>query len=150
MNEFRRGAESFKQDKRTEKNKQIVKKRTGGLNRKEKGAAAERMAAERLQALGYRIIHRNWRCRTGEIDIIARDGNCWVFVEVRSRYGLAGAEGAAEAIDWRKQHKVRAVAEVYVNRYRLHEAEIRFDAVAVALGGHPSNPPDITVFRNAF
>ncbi|NGP62550.1 YraN family protein [Paenibacillus thiaminolyticus] len=128
----------------------MVKKRSGGLNRKEKGAAAERMAAERLQALGYRIIHRNWRCRTGEIDIIARDGNCWVFVEVRSRYGLAGAEGAAEAIDWRKQHKVRAVAEVYVNRYRLHEAEIRFDAVAVAMGGPPANPPDITVFRNAF
>lgn len=144
MNEFRRGADSLKQDKRTEN------KRSGRLNRKEKGAAAERMAAERLEALGYRIIHRNWRCRTGEIDIIARDGNCWVFVEVRSRYGAAGTEEAAEAIDWRKQHKVRAVAEVYVNRYRLHEAEIRFDAVTVALGGAPSIPPDITVFRNAF
>ncbi|GAC43110.1 YraN family protein [Paenibacillus popilliae] len=139
MNESRRGA-----DKRT------VNNRSGGLNRKEKGAAAERMAAERLQALGYRIIHKNWRCRSGEIDIIARDGNCWVFIEVRSRYGAAGAVEAAEAIDWRKQHKVRAVAEVYVNRYRLHEAELRFDAVAVALGADPSRPPDITVFRNAF
>ncbi|NKI19670.1 YraN family protein [Paenibacillus dendritiformis] len=144
MNEFRRGAGSFMQDKQT------GKRRSGGLNRKEKGAVAERLAAEQLQALGYRIIHRNWRCRIGEIDIVARDGNCWVFVEVRSRYGTAGAEEAAEAIDCRKQQKVRAVAEVYVNRYRLHEAEIRFDAVAVALGRAPSFPPDITVFRNAF
>ncbi|MBG9793169.1 endonuclease [Paenibacillus dendritiformis] len=144
MNEFRRGAGSFKHEKRT------GKKRSAGLSRKEKGAVAERLAAERLQALGYRIIHRNWRCRTGEIDIVARDGNCWVFVEVRSRYGTAGAEEAAEAIDWRKQHKVRAVAEVYVNRYRLHEEEIRFDAVAVALNADSSLPPDITVFRNAF
>ncbi|BFH14854.1 YraN family protein [Paenibacillus melissococcoides] len=144
MNEFRSGAESFMQDKRTEK------KRSGGLKRKEKGAVAERLAAERLQVTGYRIIHRNWRCRTGEIDIVARDGNCWVFVEVRSRYGAAGAEEAAEAIDWRKQRKVRAVAEVYVNRYRLHEAEIRFDAVAVALDADSSLPPGITVYRNAF
>lgn len=144
MNEFRCGADSLKQDKRTDN------KRSGGLTRKEKGDAAERMAAERLSALGYRIIHRNWRCRMGEIDIIARDGDCWVFVEVRSRYGAAGAEEAAEAIDWRKQHKVRTVAEVYVNRYRLHEAEIRFDAVAVTLGADSSLPPDIAVFRNAF
>jgi len=65
--------------------------------RKERGAAAEEAAARYLESQGCQVLERNWRCRTGEIDLIARDGEVLVFVEVRSR-----RTGSRSAPPWKR------------------------------------------------
>ena len=59
------------------------------MNKQEAGKAGERAACNALQKKGYRILERNYRCRHGEIDIVARHKGCLVFIEVRSKTGLA-------------------------------------------------------------
>ncbi|MBN3526176.1 YraN family protein [Paenibacillus apiarius] len=118
-------------------------------NRRARGATAERFARERLKEMGYTIIHTNWRCRTGEIDIVARHGAYWVFVEVRSRQSRRFGT-AAEAFDRRKQQQVRATAQVYLHRYAKLDALVRFDAVAVTFGKDDGSEPEIVVYPAAF
>jgi len=112
-----------------------------------KGAAAEALACEHLKTLGYSILERNWRCRLGEIDIIARDGEYVVFVEVKARTGPSFGPGV-EAVDVRKRSRLRALAEVYLQRMGLKEAGVRFDVVSVDAG--PGDGPVINLIRNAF
>ena len=79
----------------------------------ETGGAAEAQAVSLLVRKGYRIVERNFRCKAGELDIVARDGDVLVFVEVRSR--ADGDHGhAAETIDARKQRQVARVAAQYL------------------------------------
>lgn len=95
------------------------------------GRWGEDQASLYLQQAGYRIIARNWRCRSGEIDIIACDADVLVFVEVRTRSGPDFGT-PEESVDQRKQRKVRHVSDVYL--YMNSEAaydEIRFDVIAV-------------------
>ena len=120
------------------------------LNRRARGTEAEQLAIVYLERRGYRIIDVNWRCKLGEIDIVANDGDVWVFVEVRSRTAGLRYGGAAEAIDWRKQRKVRAVATAYMHRHRLDEVHIRFDAVAITYSTDLGTPPEIELFQGAF
>lgn len=120
------------------------------LNRRARGTEAEQLAIVYLERRGYRIIDVNWRCKSGEIDIVANDGDVWVFVEVRSRTAGLRYGGAAEAIDWRKQRKVRAVATAYMHRHRLDEVHIRFDAVAITYSTDLGTPPEIELFQGAF
>ena len=93
----------------------------------EPGIDAEALAAEYLIARGLTVIARNYRCRFGEIDLIATDDDTLVFVEVRlrrnSRFG-----GALASIDYRKQRKLLLTARQYLSRVRL-EPRCRFDAV---------------------
>ena len=68
-------------------------------NRRQIGTEEEALAAEFLEGRGYRIVERNFRCRLGEIDLIARDGSVLVFIEVK--YRKTGAYGdPAEAVDY--------------------------------------------------
>lgn len=99
------------------------------------GKLGEEEAERRLRLSGYEILARNWRCRSGEIDIIARNGECIVFVEVRSRSKASGSRfgTAAESVDYRKQAKVRIVAQMYLSRNRMPEARIRFDVITVTV-----------------
>ncbi|WP_289355034.1 YraN family protein [Paenibacillus sp. S-12] len=120
------------------------------LNRRARGAEAEQLAIAYLERLNYLIVDVNWRCKSGEIDIVAKDGDIWVFVEVRSRTEGLRYGGAAEAIDWRKQRKVRAVATAYMHRYRLDEVHVRFDAVAVTYSSQSGAIPKIELFQGAF
>nr|WP_241734980.1 YraN family protein [Paenibacillus alvei] len=122
------------------------------LNRRARGAEAEQLAIAYLERLNYLIVDVNWRCKSGEIDIVAKDGDIWVFVEVRSRTEGLRYGGAAEAIDWRKQRKVRAVATAYMHRYRLDEVHVRFDAVAVTYSSSSQSGaiPKIELFQGAF
>jgi putative endonuclease len=92
-----------------------------------RGAAAEGLAARFLAAQGLAILGRNYRCRGGEIDIIARDGRTLVFVEVRMRRN-ASFGGPAESITWVKRRRLRLAAEHYLARLR-REPPCRFDAV---------------------
>jgi putative endonuclease len=95
------------------------------------GRAGEEQAAEFLQRAGYRIIARNWRCPSGEIDLVAEIGDCLVFVEVRSRRNTGNFGTAAESVNGRKQRQVRETAEVYLYRNRCFDRKIRFDVIAV-------------------
>lgn len=93
------------------------------------GAQMEEAAARHLQHAGLKLEARNYRCRRGEIDLIARDGDTLVFVEVRyrrnSRYGSAGA-----TVDHRKQRKLLAAADNYLQQHKL-DCPCRFDVVAI-------------------
>lgn len=92
-----------------------------------RGARAEALAAQFLEGRGLAILERNFRTRRGEIDLIARDGDTLVFVEVRfrSRSDFGGAAGSVTA---RKQQRIVAASLVYLSRLRS-EPSCRFDAI---------------------
>ncbi len=102
-----------------------------GNGRKRLGAWGERIAATHLEAAGYHIVARNWRCRQGEIDLVARAGKMLVFVEVKTRRGRRmGAP--EEALTPRKTRKLIQLAQLYLAEYDLDVAW-RIDLVAVEL-----------------
>jgi putative endonuclease len=113
------------------------------MNKRQIGADYERRAAEYLKAQGYAIVERNFRCRTGEIDIIAREGEYLCFVEVKYRSG-SGCGSPFEAVDYRKQRKILAVARYYMMCHALPtDTACRMDVVAI-------EGDEITLIRNAF
>lgn len=98
--------------------------------RSELGREGEAAAEAFLRRRGYAILARNVRCRSGEIDLVARDGQVVVFVEVRGRRSRC-CGGALESVDRRKRvHLVRAAREFIAAR-GLGEVEARFDVVGV-------------------
>jgi putative endonuclease len=100
-------------------------------NRKKLGLWGESVAAEHLVAKGYEIVERNWRCRRGEVDIIAWAGEQLVFVEVKTRRGRAmGAP--EEALTRRKATRLIELATIYVAEEGT-EIDWRIDLVAVEL-----------------
>jgi putative endonuclease len=98
-----------------------------------RGAAAEALAAEFLQARGLKIVARNYRCRGGEIDLIASDGDSLIFVEVRLRSDAAFG-GAAESITTAKKKRLRFAAAHYLSRssQMSKEPPCRFDAILLS------------------
>jgi putative endonuclease len=96
------------------------------------GRTGERLAAERLEECGYRILERNFRCRYGEIDIVAEEDQELVFVEVKTRrgdrYGLP-----EEAVTARKQRTIMQVAAYYLDQHESGHRLWRIDVVAVQL-----------------
>ena len=96
----------------------------------ESGNAAESRAVQLLVRRGYTIVERNFRCQTGELDVVARDGDVLVFVEVRSRANSDHGH-AAEMVDVRKQRKVAKVAMHYIGLRDPVFAKSRFDVVAI-------------------
>ena len=106
---------------------------------------AERNIAEQyLRKHGYRILARNFKTDTGELDIVATDDACLIFVEVKMRsgdeYGLP-----SEAVDYAKQRKLAAVAAQYIKRYMLFGAPARFDVIEVR-----GNTKEVNHIINAF
>ena len=100
--------------------------------RRELGAFGERVAAAHLEAKGYRIRARNFRCREGEIDIVAEDGDCLVFVEVRTRRGDAFGT-PAESVTVAKERRLLTVARAYLQEHPDVPANQRIDVVGVEL-----------------
>jgi putative endonuclease len=99
------------------------------------GISAESRAAAWLIAHGYRILARRWRCRLGEIDIIAARRHLLVFVEVKARAQL---DDAAESITERQKQRIAGAAEIWLAAHpdpAIHD--IRFDAILVAPGKLP-------------
>ena len=112
-------------------------------NRRAAGAQREAMAADWLEARGYTILERNYRCRQGEIDLIGRDGRYLVFIEVK--YRRDGRLGdPLEAVNARKQARILYTARNYLRekRYSL-STPCRFDVVAV-------RGNEISVLKDAF
>jgi putative endonuclease len=108
-------------------------------NHIELGKAGETIAVTHLEGKGYRILERNWRWGREEIDIIARDGNFVVIVEVKTRSSNVIAEPEASVTKSKQRILVRA-ANAYVN-YRRLQGEVRFDIISVLIGpdGHTIN-----------
>ena len=104
--------------------------------RRRLGAFGERLAAAHLMAKGYQIRARNFRCREGEIDIVAQDGGTLVFVEVRTRRGDAMGS-PAESVTAVKEARLVAAAMCYVQGLTEPPSDQRIDVVAVqlSLGG---------------
>jgi putative endonuclease len=102
------------------------------------GRFGEQRAVEHLEAAGLEILDRNWRCRAGELDIVARDGAQLVFVEVKTRSSLAfGAP--AEAVDRVKSARLRELALRWIMAQRelgvsMFWETLRFDVVSVVRG----------------
>ncbi|MHB8420216.1 MAG: YraN family protein [Myxococcales bacterium] len=109
------------------------------------GRQGEDAAAVALAREGYRILARNHGCRRGEIDIVAEEGDCLCFVEVRTRGG--GAVSPAETVDRSKQRRVVAAARDWLYRHPS-ERSIRFDVASVRrdAGGNLQ----VELLRNAF
>lgn len=100
-------------------------------NKRKIGAEYEACAAEFLQQKGYRILERNFRCRQGEIDLIAQKGEFLCFVEVKYRKSAAFGH-PEEAVSYTKQAKIRRVAEFYLVYRKLPmDSPCRFDVIAV-------------------
>ena len=111
------------------------------------GESGEEMACRELGARGYAILARRYRTRHGEIDIIARDADTIVFVEVRVKTTAEFGSAAESVTPW-KQRRVVAMAVDYLARNRLTDRPCRFDVVAIDVleGGAPR----ITVIPSAF
>ncbi|OXM17474.1 YraN family protein [Paenibacillus herberti] len=126
--------------------------RTGarGDQRMLSGRIAESAAAVWLEEQGYYLLQRNWRCRQGELDLIAEDNGMLVVVEVRSARAGSRFGTAAEAVNTRKQQKVRLVAAVYMQQMGWSSRNIRFDAAAITLDASGSKVEDILYIKDAF
>ena len=115
--------------------------------RADRGATAEDAAHAHLLAAGLRTLARNARYKVGELDLVMRDGDCVVFVEVRYR-GSAAFGGGAASVDWRKQRRLVRAAQVFLQRFpSFAHAPCRFDVVEAS--GDPEHP-DLRWIRAAF
>ncbi len=111
------------------------------------GARGEALAGKYLRRAGYRLLARNFRCRYGEIDLVAEEGGNLVFVEVKTR-SSAGFGHPLEAVDRHKQGQLIRAAHVYLREQAAEERFCRFDVVAVTFGG--DGAPIIELVKNAF
>jgi putative endonuclease len=94
------------------------------------GRFGEDVAARHLERAGLVLVERNWRCREGEIDIVALDGAVLVFCEVKTRSGLAFGS-PAEAVSPTKQRRLRVLAARWLGDHPQPWTELRFDVVSV-------------------
>ena len=114
--------------------------------RRQLGDAGEDLAAAALKKQGYKILARNCVTPLGEIDLIARQGKTYVFIEVKTRRGERfGAP--QEAVHPAKQQKLRRLADYYLKQKRLGEVAMRFDVVAIIIG---VDGPQVEIIKNAF
>ena len=111
-------------------------------NKRQTGTEYERKAGAYLEEKGYEILEYNFRCRTGEIDIIARDGDYLVFCEVKYRSDAKSGH-PAEAVDQRKQRTISKCALFYLTRRGLSDAACRFDVVSF-------EGDRVTIYQDAF
>jgi putative endonuclease len=110
------------------------------------GKTGEDLACRELERRGYAILARRYRGRSGELDIIARDGATLVFIEVKAREGREFGE-ATEAVTALKRRRIAKVAVEYMMRHHLSDGPCRFDVVSIHFDG---GAPVIEVFQNAF
>jgi putative endonuclease len=118
----------------------------------ELGRAGERLVALEYNSKGYTIVARNWRCPSGEIDLVVSRGNELVFCEVKTRSSLV-AGLPEEAVSLSKQKKIRDLAATFISSERAEgslagSVDVRFDVASVILASN--RPPEVVVFEDAF
>jgi len=106
------------------------------------GRKGERLACRHLLRQGFDILARRHRTRSGELDIVAFEGDVLVFIEVKTRRTRQFGE-PWEFVDWRKQQILRRAAEEFIADYDLGQYAYRFDIVSVV-------GKEVTLLRNAF
>ena len=112
------------------------------------GRSGESRACLYLQQQGLVIVERNFRCRSGEVDVIARDGDVTVFVEVKERRGRSHGEGY-EAVTFGKRRRLIRAARIYAASRGISERPIRFDVISIdwpAEGTEPVLRHDTSAF----
>lgn len=117
-------------------------------NKRSVGTQGEQTAVKFLKKNGYKILQRNYRCKTGEIDIVSYDHGTIAFVEVKTRF--SDAYGPPElAVTDRKKRQIIKVALHYVAEKKIRDFDLRFDVVSIF---YPpvEKYPIITLFKNAF
>lgn len=112
------------------------------MDNKKIGKAGEDAAARFLARKGYKILHRNWRCLLGEIDIVAKEKDFIVFVEIKTRSSPLFGAGFL-SVNYIKQSKLITLAKVYLKRYGLSDRPCRIDIVSI-------DAKTITLIRDAF
>lgn len=114
------------------KNTENIAKKEKNMKKLNKinGTIGEIDAEKYLKDKGFEIVKTNYRNRLGEIDIIAKDKNVLVFVEVKSRATLLYGR-PCEAVDERKQHKIRKTAELYLLTTKNYYTDVRFDVIEI-------------------
>jgi len=106
--------------------------------RSDLGLRGEALAAKELKKRGYQILERRWRCRLGEIDIVAQDGDTVVIVEVKTR-ARNDHFSPVDAVDTKKQRKLIRLAQAYVQTHLPDDVPVRFDVIGItaACGKRP-------------
>ena len=113
----------------------------------EKGTAGERIARDYMEAKGLQFLHANWRCKTGEVDLIFQDSDSTrIFIEVRTRTKTTFGDGA-ETVFRQKQQKLIRTAKYYQQKER-YWGDIRFDVISILLVD--GQEPAITHIPDAF
>ena len=117
------------------------------MNKRAIGDHAEELALNYLKSKGLELITRNFQTKMGEIDLIMKDSNELVFVEVRMRTNRSFGDGAA-TVDFRKQRKICLTALAYLQLQKLNEHFCRFDVISI----QPNNTPGSQVnwIKHAF
>jgi putative endonuclease len=119
----------------------------GLFRRLDLGQRGEALAARELQSRGYVILERGWRCRLGEIDIVARDKEVLVVVEVKAR-SRSDYGPPIDAVDGRKRRKLEQLARAYLKTRKRSDVSLRFDVVGVTFS--QGEKPRVEIFPDAF
>ncbi|MDY6857045.1 MAG: YraN family protein [Thermodesulfobacteriota bacterium] len=110
------------------------------------GKKGEEIAVEYLKRQKYKIIERNYMCKFGEVDIIAKDKKTLSFIEVKTRSSLKYVD-PSHVVDKRKQHQISKAALYYIIKNNLQNVEARFDVIAIQVS---SEGRRIELIKNAF
>jgi putative endonuclease len=113
----------------------------------ELGRRGEDEAVQYLERRGLVVLSRNWRCRDGELDVVAVDGDRLVVCEVKTRSGTRFGE-PAEAVTPRKAARIRRLTQAWLSTHHVRWCEIRFDVVAVLM--EPDRPTTLQHYEAAF
>jgi putative endonuclease len=117
------------------------------VDRRALGQWGEDLAVRHLEGQGFEVLDRNWRCREGELDIVAREGRSLVFVEVKTRSGTQYGE-PAEAVTARKARRIHVLATRWLTEQRPQGRwDLRFDVVSVL---RTAGLPQVLHLRGAF
>ena len=110
------------------------------------GKQGEALAVEFLEKNGYRVLENNFRCRYGELDIVAIDGEIIAFVEVKTKTNNRFGPPKL-AVDLRKQRQLSKTAMMYLTQKRLNDCPARFDVVGISI---MEDKTEVELIRNAF
>lgn len=102
------------------------------MSKQSLGAKGEKLAAQYLEKKEYTIITMNWRCRQGEIDIVAQHGEIYIFCEVKTRRSMTVQDALASITLSKREKFIKAVYH-YLNAHELDEIVWRIDAIGIAL-----------------
>lgn len=111
------------------------------------GKFGEDLAATRMERDGLEVIERNWRCTSGELDIVARDGSTLVFCEVKTRR-TAYFGDPIEAVTVRKANRIYKLAAIWMRERSVHADDVRYDVVSVIV--ERNQHPVVDHIRAAF